>query len=96
MRVLRVPADGVPRVSSLPVGIPSPGMTAAIAHVAPDVVHLAQVDLRHGVGTPARRSVRQRIWPWSATSCSGTTGRCSARACAAAPREGSDTPRRRC
>jgi hypothetical protein len=63
VRVLWVPAVGVPRVSSLPVGIPSPGMTAAIADVAPDVVHLAQVDLRHGVGTPARRSVRQRIWP---------------------------------
>ena len=39
--VLRVPAVDVPRISSVPVGIPSPGMTAAIAEFAPDVVHLA-------------------------------------------------------
>ena len=39
--VLRVPAVDVPRISSLPIGVPSPGMTSAIGDFAPDVVHLA-------------------------------------------------------
>ncbi|MFC6013709.1 glycosyltransferase family 4 protein [Nocardia lasii] len=39
--VHRVPAMMVPRVSSLPVGLPQPGITAAIADFDPDVVHLA-------------------------------------------------------
>jgi phosphatidylinositol alpha 1,6-mannosyltransferase len=39
--VLRVPSVMVPKVSSLPVGVPSPGMTAALRSFAPDVVHLA-------------------------------------------------------
>ncbi|MEV4153705.1 glycosyltransferase family 1 protein [Nocardia salmonicida] len=39
--VHRVPAMMVPKVSSLPVGLPQPGITAAIADFDPDVVHLA-------------------------------------------------------
>lgn len=39
--VLRVPSVMVPKVSSLPVGVPSPGMTAALRSFGPDVVHLA-------------------------------------------------------
>lgn len=54
--VLRVPAVDVPRISSLPVGIPSPGMTAALAEFAPDVVHLASpFVLGAGGGAAARR-----------------------------------------
>ncbi|GGK50322.1 glycosyltransferase family 4 protein [Nocardia camponoti] len=40
-RVHRVPAMMVPKVSSLPVGLPQPGITKAIADFDPDVVHLA-------------------------------------------------------
>ncbi|WP_227997201.1 glycosyltransferase family 4 protein [Nocardia australiensis] len=37
----RVPAVMVPKISSLPVGLPQPGITAAIAAFNADVVHLA-------------------------------------------------------
>ncbi|MFC8042439.1 glycosyltransferase family 4 protein [Nocardia sp. NPDC057353] len=40
-RVHRVPAVMVPKISSLPVGLPQPGITAAIAAFDADVVHLA-------------------------------------------------------
>ncbi|MEV0340299.1 glycosyltransferase family 1 protein [Nocardia sp. NPDC050713] len=39
--VHRVPAVMVPKVSSLPVGLPQPGITAAIAEFDADLVHLA-------------------------------------------------------
>lgn len=39
--VHRVPAIMVPKVSSLPVGLPQPGLTAELRAFAPDVVHLA-------------------------------------------------------
>lgn len=39
--VLRVPAVMVPKISSLPVGLPQPGITAAIERFDADVVHLA-------------------------------------------------------
>ncbi|WP_082393464.1 glycosyltransferase family 4 protein [Nocardia arizonensis] len=39
--VHRVPAVMVPKISSLPVGLPQPGMTAAIGAFDADVVHLA-------------------------------------------------------
>lgn len=39
--VLRVPSVMVPKVSSLPVGVPGPGITAALRSFGPDVVHLA-------------------------------------------------------
>ncbi len=39
--VHRVPAVMVPKISSLPVGLPQPGITAAIAAFDADVVHLA-------------------------------------------------------
>ncbi|MFF2111362.1 glycosyltransferase family 4 protein [Rhodococcus koreensis] len=39
--VHRVPAVMVPKVSSLPVGLPQPGLTAALRSFDPDVVHLA-------------------------------------------------------
>ncbi|WP_338886377.1 glycosyltransferase family 1 protein [Rhodococcus sovatensis] len=39
--VHRVPAVMVPKVSSLPVGVPGPGLTATLREFAPDVVHLA-------------------------------------------------------
>lgn len=54
-RVLRVPAVDVPRISSLPVGIPSPGMTAALADFAPDVVHLASPFVLGAGGLSAAR-----------------------------------------
>lgn len=53
--VLRVPAVDVPRISSLPVGIPSPGMTGAIAEFAPDVVHLASPFVLGAGGMAAAR-----------------------------------------
>lgn len=39
--VYRVPAIMVPKVSSLPVGLPQPGLTAQLRAFDPDVVHLA-------------------------------------------------------
>lgn len=39
--VHRVPAVMVPKVSSLPVGVPGPGLTATLREFDPDVVHLA-------------------------------------------------------
>ncbi len=39
--VHRVPAVMVPRVSSLPIGVPGPGLTARLREFGPDVVHLA-------------------------------------------------------
>ncbi len=39
--VHRVPAVMVPKINSLPIGLPQPGMTAAIRDFDPDVVHLA-------------------------------------------------------
>ncbi|MGA9872589.1 MAG: glycosyltransferase family 1 protein [Rhodococcus sp. (in: high G+C Gram-positive bacteria)] len=39
--VHRVPAVMVPKVSSLPVGVPGPGLTATLREFGPDVVHLA-------------------------------------------------------
>ncbi|MGW6377684.1 glycosyltransferase family 4 protein [Rhodococcus sp. NPDC055112] len=39
--VHRVPAVMIPRVSSLPVGIPQPGIISALRSFDPDVVHLA-------------------------------------------------------
>jgi len=53
--VLRVPAVDLPRISSLPVGIPSPGMTGAIAEFAPDVVHLASPFVLGAGGMAAAR-----------------------------------------
>ncbi len=40
-RVHRVPAVMVPKISSLPVGLPQPGIVSAIADFDADVVHLA-------------------------------------------------------
>ncbi|MFD4180548.1 glycosyltransferase, partial [Rhodococcus sp. NPDC058514] len=39
--VHRVPAVMIPRISSLPVGLPQPGITSALRSFDPDVVHLA-------------------------------------------------------
>ncbi|MFF3567031.1 glycosyltransferase family 4 protein [Nocardia jiangxiensis] len=39
--VVRVPAVMVPKISSLPVGLPQPGITAAIEEFDADIVHLA-------------------------------------------------------
>lgn len=39
--VYRVPAVMVPKVSSLPVGLPQPGLTAELRAFEPDVIHLA-------------------------------------------------------
>lgn len=39
--VHRVPAVMVPTISSLPVGVPGPGLTATLREFDPDVVHLA-------------------------------------------------------
>lgn len=39
--VIRVPAVDLPVVDSLPVGVPTPAVRAAIAEFRPDVVHLA-------------------------------------------------------
>ncbi len=53
--VLRVPAVEVPRISSLPIGVPSPGMTSAIGDFAPDVVHLASPFVLGAGGMAAAR-----------------------------------------
>jgi len=53
--VLRVPAVDVPRISSLPIGVPSPGMTSAIGDFAPDVVHLASPFVLGAGGMAAAR-----------------------------------------
>lgn len=53
--VLRVPAVDVPRISSLPIGVPSPGMTSAIGDFAPDAVHLASPFVLGAGGMAAAR-----------------------------------------
>ncbi|WP_174556645.1 glycosyltransferase family 4 protein [Rhodococcus tukisamuensis] len=53
--VHRVPAVMVPGVSSLPLGLPSPGLTAALRGFAPDVVHLASPFLLGAGGLAAAR-----------------------------------------
>jgi len=50
-----VPAVDVPRISSLPIGVPSPGMTSAIGDFAPDVVHLASPFVLGAGGMAAAR-----------------------------------------
>ncbi|WP_198407062.1 glycosyltransferase family 4 protein [Nocardia terpenica] len=51
--VVRVPAVMVPRISSLPVGLPQPGITAAIDDFDADVVHLASPFLLGAGGVAA-------------------------------------------
>ncbi|BCK58754.1 glycosyltransferase family 4 protein [Nocardia wallacei] len=51
--VLRVPAVMVPKISSLPVGLPQPGITAAIDEFGADVVHLASPFLLGAGGVAA-------------------------------------------
>lgn len=51
--VLRVPAVMVPKISSLPVGLPQPGITAAIDEFGADVVHLASPFLLGAGGAAA-------------------------------------------
>ncbi|MFC9787249.1 glycosyltransferase family 4 protein [Rhodococcus sp. NPDC127528] len=53
--VHRVPAMMIPKVSSLPVGIPQPGLTAALRAFAPDVVHLASPFVLGAGGLAAAR-----------------------------------------
>ncbi len=57
--VHRVPAVMVPKVSSLPVGLPQPRLTAAVRAFAPDVMHLASPFLlgAGGVGIAKRLHV---------------------------------------
>ncbi|MFH5208140.1 glycosyltransferase family 4 protein [Antrihabitans sp. NCIMB 15449] len=57
--IYRVPAVMVPKVSSLPVGLPQPGMTAALRAFDPDVVHLASPFLlgAGGLGAALRLDV---------------------------------------
>ena len=57
--VYRVPAMMVPKVSSLPVGLPHPRMTDAIRDFDPDVVHLASPFLlgAGGLGAALRLDV---------------------------------------
>ncbi|NUP27627.1 MAG: glycosyltransferase family 1 protein [Nocardia sp.] len=51
--VHRVPAVMVPKISSLPVGLPQPGMVGVLADFDPDVVHLASPFLLGAGGTAA-------------------------------------------
>ncbi|AKE90987.1 MULTISPECIES: glycosyltransferase family 1 protein [Rhodococcus] len=53
--VHRVPAVHVPRVSSLPVGLPQPALTGLLRGFAPDVVHLASPFLLGAGGLGAAR-----------------------------------------
>ncbi|QNG21451.1 glycosyltransferase family 1 protein [Rhodococcus triatomae] len=57
--VLRVPAVMVPKVSSLPVGLPQPRLTAQLRDFDPDVVHLASPFLlgAGGLGVARRLDV---------------------------------------
>lgn len=54
--VHRVPAVHVPKVTSLPVGLPQPAMVDALRAFAPDVIHLASPYLlgAGGIGAAAR------------------------------------------
>lgn len=54
-RVHRVPAVMVPKVSSLPVGLPQPGLTSVLRTFDPDVVHLASPFLLGAGGLAAAR-----------------------------------------
>lgn len=53
--VHRVPAVAVPRIRSLPVGVPQPSMVSALRDFAPDVVHLASPFLLGAGGLAAAR-----------------------------------------
>ncbi|NLG55858.1 MAG: glycosyltransferase family 1 protein [Rhodococcus sp.] len=53
--VVRVPAIMVPKVSSLPVGLPGPGLTAQLRDFDPDVMHLASPFLLGAGGLGAAR-----------------------------------------
>ncbi|WP_346764336.1 glycosyltransferase family 1 protein [Rhodococcus sp. B10] len=55
--VNRVPAVMVPKVSSLPVGVPGPGLTATIRAFEPDVVHLASPFLLGAGGLAAANRI---------------------------------------
>jgi phosphatidylinositol alpha 1,6-mannosyltransferase len=55
--VHRVPAVMVPKVSSLPVGVPGPGLTATIRAFEPDVVHLASPFLLGAGGLAAANRI---------------------------------------
>lgn len=59
VQVVRVPAVMVPKVSSLPVGLPGPRVTRAMRSFAPDVVHLASPFLlgAGGAGVAVRLAV---------------------------------------
>lgn len=59
VQVIRVPAVMVPKVSSLPVGLPGPRLVAAVRDFAPDVMHLASPFLlgAGGVGIAKRVQV---------------------------------------
>ncbi|MEO6081805.1 MAG: glycosyltransferase family 1 protein [Umezawaea sp.] len=53
--VVRVPAVGLPRVSSLPVGVPTRKVLSALADFRPDVVHLASPFVLGARGLQAAR-----------------------------------------
>ena len=53
--VHRVPAVRVPRISSLPVGVPGPDLVSALRGFAPDVVHLASPFVLGAGGLAAAR-----------------------------------------
>lgn len=56
--VHRVPAVDVPRISSLPVGVPQPSMVGALRDFAPDVVHLASPFVLGAGGLAAARYLK--------------------------------------
>ena len=63
--VRRVRAVDLPVISSLPIGVPSPKVHAALAEFAPDVVHLASPFVLGAaglqIGPPARRADGRRL-----------------------------------
>lgn len=49
--IVRVPTVRIPLVDSLPVGVPTTNVTAALAEFQPDVIHLASPFVLGGAGT---------------------------------------------
>ena len=55
--IVRVPTVRIPLVDSLPVGVPTTTVTAALAEFRPDVIHLASPFVLGGAGAFSARQL---------------------------------------